>query len=902
MGGVLKRIIVIPIIILMVIYATGVFAQAAMFIQHGLSQYGGLTSFLTNQVGGMIGEVEQVQVERLEIRWFHPVDVFMMIFSMPYNWQGGIVTAIIAVGAIAFFSKNNEIRFGTLDKERNLINSAKGTHGTARFMSREELAKGKNKEGIFEGLEWTADLNNTKGTILGNYENKAVVVPAPEYTWKNRNVFVLGSAGTGKSRAYVRNLVFQSVRRGESLIITDPSGELYLSMASYLKEHDYEIKQFNLVSQENSDIWNCLQEIEKDNQEFFAQLFCDIAIRNTLQGSSMDPFWDNNALALLKALCLLVANDPVETNRNMGFAYQLLANAAEQSAGASTGNQKEKPETELDIAFSTLEFGHPAKAPYMIFRQSPAQVQAGTIIGLANKLQVFQIETVRRITGQLDKPVPLEDRINLIRPGKQKCAYFCIMSDQDGTFQFLSSLFISFLFIKLVRFAQISPGGYLPVPVHFLADELANIGTIPDLGRKISTVRKYKISLSAIFQNTAQMENRYPNMEWLEIVSGCDTQLFLGCNEMTTAEYISSQTGDMTVGVESEMRTQDAIRFTNFTMETRESNSVGKRLLMTPHEVRELDGNKALVFYRGFNVLKVDKFDYSKHPESKHPAMKKQVNFKDYIPQWRIMEKWGLSYAEKTIMVENKEGMLDANIVNYVAIKVNNEWKLTEHHLPDNQADADILATKLEAKLAAIEPPEEHPEIITKTPIIKKAQSYVSAVKNIVKPSVKQPDKPQNEIVRKRLIISGAVRDNMILIEQQEAENKLKKAAAEKARQEREANRQVEKAYVNPEKETIDMIGEPPTISKIPLEYPTDEIINEELPIGTSNIETNDFPIEIEEPKKESKEESKQRKEPKEEPKESNKKNKIPAPRTIGTPAYTEDELDEDSIWADDED
>ena len=158
-------------------------------------------------------------------------------------------------------------------------------------------------------------------------------------------------------------------------------------------------------------------------------------------------------------------------------------------------------EKELNALFDVLPVGHPAKAPYSIFKQSSENVRGGVIIGLGSRLQVFQNQDIRNITAY--------DEIDLELPGQQPCAYYCITSDQDSTFDFLSSLFLSFIFIKLVRFAdEQCPNGELPVPVHVLGEELCATGVIPDLSRKISVIRSRRLSLSAVFQNLAGLQNR----------------------------------------------------------------------------------------------------------------------------------------------------------------------------------------------------------------------------------------------------------------------------------------------------------------------------------------------------------------------------------------------------------
>ena len=483
----------------------------------------------------------------------------------------------------------------TIDRDRNLAYSSKGTYGTSGFMTPEEMNS---------VLDLVPDIRKHNGTILGLLDKKIVCVPTESRM--NRNVAVYGASGSMKSRAYARNMMLQCVKRGESIICTDPKSELYEDMAQYLKNSGYTVKVFNLVNPENSDSWNCLSEIE--GQELMAQLFTDVIIKNT--GSVKDDhFWDNSELNLLKALVLFVEQGYPPENKNIGEVYKLLSLSSEK---------------ELEALFNALPLEHPAKAPYSIFRQAAESVRGGIIIGLGSRLQVFQNKMIRNITSY--------NEIDLTLPGREKCAYFCITSDQDSTFDFLSSLFLSFLFIKLVRYADKNgDNGRLPVPVHLLADELANIGVIPDLTKKISTIRSRNFSMSVIFQNLAQMQNRYPYNQWQEIIGNCDVQLFLGCTDEVTAKFISDRTGEVTIGVSSQAKQLNTWRVSNYTPEYRETSSIGKRKLLTPDEVLRLPLEKALVIIRGHKVLKVDKYDYSLHPESKKLI---PIKASQHVPEW----------------------------------------------------------------------------------------------------------------------------------------------------------------------------------------------------------------------------------------------------------------------------
>ena len=535
-------------------------------------------------------------------------ECFTALTSFPCNVYSLFIciglTGFLIIGVMHLGFGNR----GVYDKARNLIYSDKGTYGTSGFMTGKEMS---------EVLELVNDISRCRGTILGVLHDRIICLP--ENTRMNHNVAVFGASGSMKSRAYARNMVFQCVKRGESLIITDPKSELYCDLCLYLMENGYTVRVFNLIHPENSDSWNCLAEIggntSEDNgdTEIMAQLFCDVIIKNT--GSVKgDHFWDNSEMNLLKALVLYVDLGFPPEGKNIGQVYKLLTMSSEK---------------ELNALFEILPVTHPAKAPYNICQQASDAVRSGVIIGLGTRLQVFQNKQLRQITSY--------DEINLTRPGYEKCAYFCVSSDQDSAFDFLSSLFMSFVFIKLVRFADShGENGRLPVPVHILADELANGGVIVDLCKKISTIRSRALSISCIFQNLPQMQVRYPDNQWQEIIGNCDTQLFLGCTDELTARFISDRSGEVSVAVSSKAKQLNTWRISDYTPEYRETHSVGKRKLLTPDEVLRLPLDQALIILRGQKVLQVGKYDYIRHPESKKL---KPCHVSEHVPEWKKWEK-----------------------------------------------------------------------------------------------------------------------------------------------------------------------------------------------------------------------------------------------------------------------
>lgn len=531
---------------------------------------------------------------------FNPITCIYLGFTAGLKILLLLSTLLIGVSIFIYFNKESE----TNRDERNFKTSSEGTYGTSGWMNMTEL----------KAILDYKPIGETTGTILGMRNGKICSLPVT--SGLNKHTAIYGASGTGKSRCFVRPQILQCVARGESIIITDPKGEIYADTAEFMRQRGYDVKMFNLVDPQYSDSWNCLSEItiNQDQIELMAQTFATVIISNT-SGEKGDHFWDNAEMNLLKALSLFVCLDDTrnETARNIGAVYELLTN---------------NDEKKLNAMFDKLPIGHPAKQPWSIFKQAGDNVRGNVIIGLGARLQVFQSEIIKRITTYKE--------IDLEGPAKQKSALFVIMSDQDSTLDFLSSLMFSFLFIRLVRYADVKgKDGKCDVPVNFILDEFPNIGSIPDFTKKLSTIRSRDLRVAVIFQNIAQLQNRYPDGLWEEIVGNCDTQLFLGCTDQMTAKFISERTGEMTIEVNSTAAQRSSISIADSIPSYRDTKSVGKRYVLTPDEVMRLPNSNCLVIMRGQKVLKLDKFDYSKHPGAKNFV---HSYVRDYVPAWKASQ------------------------------------------------------------------------------------------------------------------------------------------------------------------------------------------------------------------------------------------------------------------------
>ena len=523
-----------------------------------------------------------------------------LIHAFSLNGIKSIFLILAAGAALILYLKLHDKFSGTEYDPRGFTKSKTGIYGTASWMSDKELKS---------VLELTTP-DKATGMILG--EQKGQLVCLPENTRLNRHCAIFGASGTMKSRAIIRNALFSAIRRGESVLISDPKSEMYSDTAELFRNHGYEVKVLNLVDPKHGDSWNCMSDLNGDTM--MAQVLTNVIIGNTSSGKG-DHFWDNGESNLLKALVLYTDLDKSLTpeRKNLAYVYQLLTRNSEKT---------------LTAMFEQLPMDHPARAPFNLFSQSSDTVKSGIILGLGTRLQVLQNEAVKQLVSFSD--------IDLTAPGKRKCAYYIILSDQETSMAFLSSLFFSFLFIKLTRFADNSPEGRCPIPVNLFLDEFNNIGRIggapdgSDFCRSLSVIRSRDIRVMIAVQSLGQLQNRYPNNLWAEIIGNCDIQLMLGCTDEVTADYISDRSGDMSIQVDSTMTVKKTVAIAQVIPQYRETQGQGKRKLLTPDEVLRLPHDEMLVIIRGQNILKLNKFDYTRHPMSREMV---RISIMDYHPR-----------------------------------------------------------------------------------------------------------------------------------------------------------------------------------------------------------------------------------------------------------------------------
>lgn len=456
-----------------------------------------------------------------------------------------------------------------------------GTHGTSRFMKPEEM------KAVLE----TGRLDDLTGTIYGKHRDDplddnrfSLYIASSSKSGLAGNMLVIGAPGTGKSWGFVRPMIFQCVKRRESMILTDPKAELYESTAGYLADRGYEVRVFNLLEMEHSDRWNCIGEADYD--ERLIPIIASTIINNTSSEKEAGDFWAKAELNLLTALLYYVQNDKdVSGNvlplsqRRLGRILSLLTDN-----GLAT----------IDREIKLLPAGHPAKGPYGLFLQAKENIRGNIVIGLGNRLNVFQDKLVDALTA--------DSTIDLTLPGHKPCAYFCILSAQDHTYAFLSSLFFTMIFSRLEQYARReTEDGKLPVPVNFVLDEFPSIGKLGDFKRSIAFTRGFRMNCIVIVQSIAQLADIYPRREWEEITACCDATICLGVNDTTSAQFISEKCGMTTIRVTNNQQPQTPLfsPVANLSRPYSQTRSNTQRALMQPDEVLRLNNEKSIVMLRG---------------------------------------------------------------------------------------------------------------------------------------------------------------------------------------------------------------------------------------------------------------------------------------------------------------
>ena len=422
---------------------------------------------------------------------------------------------------------------------------------------------------------------------------------------RNLNTIVIGGSGAGKTRFYCKPNIMQC---NTSFVVLDPKGEILRSEGYMLEKEGYVIKVIDLIDMSKSHGYNPFHYIQSDKD--ILKLITNLIRNTTPKGSqSMDPFWEKSETALLEALMLYLYHYAPEDEQNFTMVMEMLTYA-------EVKEDDEEYESPLDELFHHLERSDPdslALKQYQIYKQAAGKTAKSILISVGVRLAAFNLDSMASLTRF--------DELELDKIGERKTALFAVIPDNDSTFNFLVGMLYTQLFQMLYYQADYLYGGELPIPVHFLMDEFANVALPDEFDKLLSTMRSRQIFVSIILQNLAQIKTLFKD-SWESIVGNCDELYYLGGNEQSTHKFISEYLGKETLDTNTFGKStgHSGSYSTNYQQTGRE--------LLTPDEVRLLNNDYGLLFIRGERPIIDKKYDLLKHPKIKETA---DGNQKPYI-------------------------------------------------------------------------------------------------------------------------------------------------------------------------------------------------------------------------------------------------------------------------------
>lgn len=506
------------------------------------------------------------------------------------------------------------------DAEKNYDISTKGTYDTAKFMSEEEIFK----NFVVEPIE------TMKAPIFGKdpYNTNFLVGQKHPVLKINRNVLMVAGPSAGKSATFVVPLLLQIIRKGESAIISDPKSELFKIVSELAKILGYEVRIMNLNPRylANSDPCNFMMYVGEDVNK--AQTMSNAIIANTTGGSAMMDFWTEGALNLLQALILRVnvnmrdkAMNIPEKDKNLPYLFTYL-----------TQNELE----DIEADFDRLPNTHPAKAPFTIFKDGDDKVKKQVLQGLRIKLKLFNSPQLRKILSETI------GGIDFINPGRKKCLYFIGSNDQDSSMSPIVSLCYTLFYQELVEYADKRVDGELPITVHIVLDEYANMGNIPDFEKKLSTVRSRNIVTYIIIQDINQLKTKHPFDAWRTVINDCDYFMMLKTNDEETINWWVTMAGEQTVTVTNKRYDKKKTDVLGIHVQETITEGEGKRNVLTFADARKLKDDEVLLLMSQRDICKLKTFFWMEdHPYGKYIKKHKDTMYVlpvQHYPFWRLIE------------------------------------------------------------------------------------------------------------------------------------------------------------------------------------------------------------------------------------------------------------------------
>lgn len=547
--------------------------------------------------------------------------LFMMLFFM-----------------LTFISKTGMFKSDTLKVTNNIAipkKNGQGQYGTSRFATDKEFDKAYEKL-KFNKKEDLLNQKINKGGIVVKYKD-SMLNEEISIVSDNKHVLCLGNTGAGKTRRILIESLCTLGLAGESIIVSDPKGELYQMTSEFFRSLDYEVNVLDFKTPEKSNKYNFLQPIidaiKEDDIKKAEDLTWDLVeciVQKT--GNNSDPLWENGEKSIIAGsiMTVLLENKEYGEYQNLTNVYSFISNMCQ------TDDNGYMPLTEY---IERMSEDNPAKSIFSISTIAPEKTRSSFFTSALATLRLFTSKSIYTMTNASD--FKLEDI------GKKKCIRYIILPDERTTFYKLATLFVSQQYQALVILAD-NRGGKLKVRNNFILEEFGNFTKIANFENMLTVSRSRNVRFSMFIQSFSQLETKYSKTVAQNIMDNTQVWIYLRTSSFNTAEIISKKIGNYTVSVNSQSNS-----YSKNSSNISESMSLASRSLLTPDEILRFELPYALIMQSGQFSSKVEIPDLSKWQFNKMLKLgneeenrrirerveknRKKLNAED-IKLWRVWE------------------------------------------------------------------------------------------------------------------------------------------------------------------------------------------------------------------------------------------------------------------------
>lgn len=433
------------------------------------------------------------------------------------------------------------------------------------------------------------------GTILGKLNKDYIIQPTESKP--NRNIMVVGGPGSYKTQGFVITNVLNESKN--SIVVTDPKGEVYEHTAQFKEEQGYDVHVINFSKMEHSDRYNPIDYVDKDTEA--TNVATKIVDSSNKDGKK--DVWYYSQRSLLSALILYVKREMPPKKRNMAGLVNFLQE--------HDSNSSDDEASELDKAFLKLEITHPARKLYELgFAKSRGDMKGSIIVSLLTTISDYINETVAEFTSFSD--------FDLQDIGNKKTMLYVVIPPMDTSWEGLTNIFFSQLFDQLYELAS-NHHSKLPNPVNFILDEFVNLGKFTNYEEFLATCRGYGIGVATILQTLTQLQDKYSREKAESILGNCSVKICMNSANHTTAKYFSDLLGKATVKVQTSNKSSSKNTKQEGSSSSESDNEgYSARDLMTPSEISSMPDDTQLIIFSNRPPIKAKKaFQFELFPQPK---------------------------------------------------------------------------------------------------------------------------------------------------------------------------------------------------------------------------------------------------------------------------------------------